>query len=142
MILSKPMLVNDSREVVVRTPKDIVSILFDFYEDLTDKENFSVIALDGGHRVISIRVVSVGTLNRTIIHPREIFRNAIIDNCAAIILCHNHPSGGTAPSREDIETTEALLKASEVIGIEILDHIIIGEGFYSFKEHSVVFDDD
>ena len=140
MILSKPMLVNDSREVIIRTPKDIVSILYDFYSDLTERENFSVIALDGGHKVISIRVIAVGTINRTLIHPREIFRNAIIDNSAAIILCHNHPSGNPNPSSEDIETTEALKDAGQLVGIEVLDHVIIGDTYYSFCEHELIFD--
>ena len=103
------------------------------------KEHFLTITLDGGHNIIQIHVVSVGTLNRTFIHPRDVFGEAIRENASAIILCHNHPSGNTEPSPDDIKTTERLLKVSEIVGIPILDHIIIDcYGYFSFLENGLL----
>jgi DNA repair protein RadC len=100
------------------------------------QENFIVASVDSAHAVISVRVITKGLANRTLVHPREIFRNAIIDNAAAIILCHNHPSGNTTPSTEDRDITAILEDAGRILGIEVLDHIIISKnGFYSFQEN-------
>ena len=140
MIIKKPMTVSDSRRIVVREPGDIISFLYDFYKDLTDTENFSVVALDAAHSVISVRVVSTGTITRTLVHPREIFRNAIIDNSSAVVLVHNHPTGISLPSEADKEMTRRLKDASEIIGIRLLDHIILGEEYYSFLEHNEIVD--
>jgi DNA repair protein RadC len=106
------------------------------------KEHFISVTLNGAHEILQIRLVTVGTVNRTLIHPREIFSDAIKDRACAIILCHNHPSGSSMPSNEDIETTRQLYKASKVIGINILDHIIVTRtDFYSFREHNKVFNE-
>ena len=100
-----------------------------------DREHFIVITLNGSHNIIKTRVISIGIVNRTIVHPREIFRDAILDNAIGIILVHNHPSGNVDPSTEDIEITTRLKNASKIIGIEILDHIITAKrGYYSFLE--------
>jgi DNA repair protein RadC len=99
------------------------------------QEEFIVITLNGGHEVIKVRTVTKGILNRTLIHPREVYRMAIKDNAAAIILAHNHPSGNYEPSKEDREITIRMKKAGEIIGIEVLDHVIIArKGYYSFLE--------
>lgn len=148
MIIEKPTITSSDEEIVIRTPTDIVSTLQKFYSNLQTKEHFSVAALNNAHIVQSLRVISVGTLSKTIIHPREVFRDAIIDNAEALILIHNHPSGNISPSKEDIETTRVLVEASKIIGIEILDHIILGNItddfslFYSMLEHGNVFEED
>jgi len=99
------------------------------------QEEFIVITLNGAHEIIKIRSISKGLVNRTLIHPREIFRKAISDNAAAVILSHNHPSGNCTPSQEDYEITKRLKAAGMIIGIEVLDHIVIAKkGIYSFLE--------
>ena len=124
----------------IQSPDDIVPYVKHYA--MNTKEHFLVITLNGGHDIIKIHVVSVGTVNRTIIHPREVFVDAIKENATSIILCHNHPSGNAFPSAEDIDTTKTLIEASEIVGITILDHIIIDcEVYYSFMEHKLLFGD-
>lgn len=101
------------------------------------QEHFIVITLDGAHHVKNSRVITKGLLNRTLVHPREVFRCAILDNAAAIVIAHNYSSSGELlPSPEDYEVTQRLRKAGDIIGIEIIDHIIFGFGGYrSMYEH-------
>lgn len=97
-------------------------------------EHFWVLTINASTEVIAIRLVTVGILNRNILHPREVFWQAIRDNAASIILVHNHPSGNTEPSTEDDATTLRIQRAGEVLGIEVLDHVIIGKrGYYSYR---------
>jgi DNA repair protein RadC len=97
------------------------------------KEYFIVLLLDGKNRIIREVQISEGSLNQSIVHPREVFNPAIRDSAAAMILVHNHPSGDPAPSREDREITRRLKEAGELLGVAVLDHIIIGDGsFISF----------
>jgi len=104
-----------------------------------DRERFLSIFLDVKNAVIGLEEVSVGTLSCSLIHPREVFKAAILSNPVGIILAHNHPSGDPEPSKEDIEITKRLVKASKIMGIEILDHIIIGHDDYrSLKEEGKV----
>lgn len=138
MKITKPMTVSDRRRIVIKEPGDIITFLYEFYSDLTDTENFTVLALDSSHRVISVRVVSQGTVSRTLVHPREIFRNAIIDNSFAVILVHNHPSGICLPSVADIEMTKRMKDAADIVGIRLVDHIILGNEYYSFLEHKEI----
>jgi len=99
------------------------------------QEHFLVVTLGGTQNVIRVHLVSVGILTRTLVHPREIFYRAIKDNSNSIILVHNHPSGDLAPSREDKDATERLVKAGKLMGIEVLDHLIISKAeYYSFRE--------
>lgn len=104
---------------------------FKWLKDET-KEHFIAVHLDGKNRMVCIDVVSIGSLNQCIVHPREVFKSAIVSNAAAIILLHNHPTGDTVPSQEDISITRRLREASEILGIKILDHLIIGDNYYSF----------
>ena len=138
MKFTKPMTVSDRRRIVVKEPGDIITFLYDFYSDLTDTENFTVLALDSSHTVISVRVVSQGTVSRALVHPRDIFRNEIIDNSFAVILVHNHPSGICLPSIADIEMTQRMKKAADIVGIRLVDHIILGDEYYSFLEHKEI----
>jgi len=100
-----------------------------------DKEHFMVLHLDSKNRIIKDEVISIGTLNASIIHPREIFKSAIKESANSIILVHNHPSGDSEPSAEDEQVTEKLFGAGELLNIKVLDHVIIGkDNYYSFKE--------
>lgn len=100
-----------------------------------DKEQFVLLSLNTKNGVIAVRVISIGSLNANIVHPREVFRAAVFDAAAHIIVAHNHPSGDPTPSREDIEITKKLLESGKLLGIEVLDHVIVGEGrHFSMKE--------
>ena len=100
-----------------------------------DKEHFMILLLDSRNNIIKDEIVSIGTLNASIIHPREIFKLAIKESANSIILVHNHPSGDPSPSDEDIEITKRLFEAGEVINITVLDHVIVGkEKWWSWKE--------
>ena len=108
------------------------------YHDL-DKEYFLAVTLDGASRVIDTHIISIGTLNQSLVHPREVFYPAIKDKAAAIILAHNHPSGQRTPSRADRQVTERLKEVGKLIGIEVLDHIILSsEGYYSFQDEDEI----
>ena len=115
----------------VKKPEDVVPFVMSYA--VNTKEHFLLVTLNGGHEIIQIHVISVGTLNRTLIHPREIYSTAMRENAAAIIVCHNHPSGNCEPSEEDILVTHNLEQVGEIMGIELLDHIIVSkESYYSF----------
>jgi len=103
------------------------------------KEMFLTLHLDGKNKVICMDVVSVGSLNQSIVHPRSVFQTACLSNAAAILCVHQHPSGDPSPSSEDISITRRLKEAGELMGIKVLDHIIIGDGEYvSFVERGLV----
>ena len=100
-----------------------------------DKEHFMIIHLDSKNKIIKDEVISIGTLNASIIHPREVFKSAIRESANSIILVHNHPSGDPTPSKEDEKITKTLNEAGNLLDIEVLDHVIIGKNvYYSFKE--------
>jgi DNA repair protein RadC len=94
------------------------------------KEHFQVLLIDAKGRIIEEAEVSIGDLCSTVIHPREVFSQAIRRGAASVLFVHNHPSGDPQPSQEDVETTERLVKAASILGIYVLDHIIIGDGRY------------
>ncbi len=128
-------------KTLIKTPNDVIPFIRHFA--MYPKERFVLVTLNGGHEIIQIHVISVGTINNTIIHPREIFFEAIKENASAMILCHNHPSGNCDPSDDDIRTTRNLLEASAIIGIPILDHIIIDtKSYFSFLENNLLFTQD
>ena len=121
----------------ISSPDDLIPFVNHYA--MHEKEHFLAVTLNGGHNIIQIHVVSVGTINRTLIHPREVFGEAIRENATALIICHNHPSGHIYPSPEDIETTGRLFEAAKIIGIPILDHIIIDcNSYFSFKENGLL----
>jgi DNA repair protein RadC len=90
-------------------------------------EQFGVVILDSKHRVLKTRLISVGSLDASVVHPREVFRAAVLGGAAAVVLFHNHPSGDPTPSPEDCELTRRLIAAGELMGIEVLDHVILAE---------------
>ncbi|MEW5785821.1 MAG: DNA repair protein RadC [Bacillota bacterium] len=112
-----------------------------FMEDLRykKKEYFKVLLLDTKNHIISREEVSVGSLNASIVHPREIFGTPLRKSAASVILVHNHPSGDPSPSQEDLEVTRRLVDAGNILGVAVRDHIIIGDGcFFSFKEKGLI----
>jgi DNA repair protein RadC len=113
------------RKIVTRS-QDLYPILREYYAR-HDREEMVVVLLDAKHRIIGINSVSVGSLTLSIVHPRETFKAAIVSNCAAIILAHNHPSGDPTPSQEDRALTKRLKDAGDIIGIPVLDHLVIGD---------------
>lgn len=103
-----------------------------------DKEHFWVIGLNGTNVISYIDLVTLGINNRSLVHPREVFRHAITKGVNAVIIAHNHPSGELNPSQDDISITVQLKDAGEIIGIKLLDHVIVGNGFYSFLEQHTI----
>jgi len=95
-----------------------------------DREEFVVLLMDAKNKLLGFHVVSVGSLTSSIVHPREVYKIAILGNAAAIILLHNHPSGDPMPSNEDLHITTRLCQIGEVLGIRVLDHVVIGDGRY------------
>lgn len=103
------------------------------------KEHFTTLHLDGKNRIVCMDMVSIGSLNQSIVHPREVFKTACLSNAAAIILVHQHPTGDATPSQEDIAITRRLKEAGEIMGIKIIDHVIVGDGEYtSFVERGLL----
>ena len=123
---------------IIRTPDDVAALLMPRFRYET-KESFIAILLSTKNHVLKTPVISVGSLNASIVHPRELFREAINASAAAVILAHNHPSGDPAPSPEDVSLTRKLVDAGKLLDIPVLDHIVLGDGKYiSFKEKGIL----
>jgi DNA repair protein RadC len=122
---------------VVSSPADVDRLLRGRIANL-DRENFVAVLLNIKNEVIETPLISVGTLSSSLVHPREVFKPAIRASAASVILAHNHPSGKVEPSREDRKVTRRLADAAEILGIEVLDHVIVGDGYFSMKEHGVL----
>lgn len=122
---------------VIKVPSDIVPYVQHYA--MEQKEHFICATINGAHELIATRVISIGTVNKTLIHPREIFAEAVAERASGIICCHNHPYGSCIPSEADCESTKVLQKAADILGIAFLDHIIITrDGYYSFLEHDLL----
>jgi DNA repair protein RadC len=126
------------RELVrINSPRDVYVALKRFHGK--KQETFIVLTLDCAHQVSGIRIVSIGLVNKTVVHPREVFGYAIRDNAVGIIISHNHPSGRLDPSPEDIEITQRLKNAGDIMGIALLDHVVFAKsGYFSFIEHGLL----
>lgn len=122
---------------VVSSPADVDRLLRGRIANL-DRENFVAVLLNTKNEVIESPLISVGTLSSSLVHPREVFKPAVRASAASVVLAHNHPSGKVEPSREDREVTRRLVGAAEILGIEVLDHVIVGDGHFSMKEHGVL----
>jgi len=130
----------------LNSPEKVAIFLHKTFETLDEtREHCLSISLNTKNELISVNVISIGSINSNIVHPREVFYAAIADKAAGIILCHNHPSGDTSPSQNDIDITRKLIEGGRIIGIDVLDHIIIGEGpmkdrhaFLSMKEQNLI----
>ena len=120
------------------SPKDVYALMYPKMRE-QKKEKFITLCLDTKNQVLKEEVVSIGSLNASIVHPREVFKSALMESSASVIIVHNHPSGDPSPSREDIMVTEKLVEGGKLLGIDVLDHIIIGDGRYvSLKDEGIV----
>lgn len=125
---------------IIRKPKDVVPYIKHY--SLMKSEHFITITTNGAHEIIGSKVISIGTVSRALIHPREVFADAVSQHASGIICCHNHPCNQCYPSNADIESTKQLYKASSILGISFLDHIIITrDGYFSFLEHGMLEND-
>lgn len=117
----------------ISSPEDAEKAFREYIGD-SDREVFAVMTLNNRHSITSLTTVSIGSLNSCVVHPREVFKTAILSNAESIVLCHNHPSGECQPSSEDIAATSRMQEAGKILGIQVLDHIILGdEKFTSMK---------
>lgn len=127
-----------AKRPVVRNPQDVAQLVMARLRYAT-KEHFMLALLNSKNHVLALPTISVGSLNATIVHPREVFREAIAHSAAAVILVHNHPSGDPTPSQDDINLTTKLAAAGKLLDIAVLDHVIIGDGKYvSLKEKGII----
>ena len=123
---------------IIRCPEDVASLLMEDMRNL-DREYFLALLLNTKNQVLAKETISIGTLNASMVHPRELFKIAVKRSAAAMILAHNHPSGDPAPSKEDISLSKRLIEAGEILGIDVLDHIIIGDNkFTSLKSKGLI----
>ncbi len=118
----------------ISSPEDVYRRIYPKMRDCK-KENFIELCLDTKNQILKEETISIGSLNASVVHPREVFKTALSESAAHIIVAHNHPSGDPTPSREDIEITKKLVETGKIIGIDVLDHVIIGDGrHFSMKE--------
>jgi DNA repair protein RadC len=133
-----------SKRFLVKNHNQKITSAKDIYEELKaykhkQQEYFIALYLDGANHLVNTEVISIGTLNQSLVHPREVFSYAIQKRCVSIIIAHNHPSGILEPSQEDINVTKRLQEAGKILGIEVLDHVIFTKnGFYSFEEEGIL----
>lgn len=123
----------------IRSPYDAYKLIKNFLID-SDREKFVVAYLDTKNQPVNISVVSIGSVNSAVVHPREVFKVAILSNASKIIYFHNHPSGNLKCSKEDENITNRLKECGEILGIELVDHIIVGDNdtYFSFKENCMM----
>jgi DNA repair protein RadC len=134
-ILSQSKWMSDKK---ITSPQDVAEIFIPLLADEV-KENFIVVCLNSANKIIKYEKISVGNLNSSVVHPREIFKTAIENNSASIILMHNHPSGNPEPSQTDISVTKRIAEAGKIMDIPVFDHIIIaGNSFLSFVERRLI----
>lgn len=137
-VVQLPLVRETGHKELVRSPADMARLCADVRE--LAQESFHVIMLNAKNRVVNRHMVSLGIADASLVHPREVFRQAIVDNAASIVLLHNHPSGDPTPSAEDIRITRQLIEVGKIVDIKILDHVIMGQesenqpGFLSMRE--------
>lgn len=134
-------LIREPRKECVRTPEDVVRLCADI-RDLA-QETFHVLLLNTKYHLINRVLATVGIVDAALVHPREVFRQAVSDNATAVVLVHNHPSGDPSPSAEDIKITRQVIEAGRVLGLAVMDHVIIGResaasrGYLSMREQGL-----
>lgn len=128
----------DTKEHTIRSPEDVIKAVKNKLKG-KKREHFLTICLDTRNHLINIHTISVGSLDSSIVHPREVFKEAISSSAASVIFVHNHPSGDPTPSEDDIKLTKRLVEVGEIMGIEILDHIIVcDKSHFSMKSKSIL----
>ena len=128
----------ESLDFDIKDPQSVVKAIRASIKDKA-KEHFKLILLNPRNRIIGISTISIGTLNASLVHPREVFKDAITHSAASVVLAHNHPSGDPEPSEDDIKITKKLVESGKILGIEVIDHIIIGKNnFCSYKERGLI----
>ncbi|MBI5681558.1 MAG: DNA repair protein RadC [Deltaproteobacteria bacterium] len=129
---------HELKDFNIKDPQSVVKAIQSSIKDKA-KEHFKLILLNTRNKIIGISTISIGSLSASIVHPREVFKDAIMHSANAVVLVHNHPSGDTEPSEDDLKITKRLAEAGKILGIEVLDHIIIGkDNYFSFKEKRLV----
>jgi DNA repair protein RadC len=122
----------------IKDPEAVVKAIRTSIKDKA-KEHFKLILLNPRNKIIGISTISIGTLNASLVHPREVFKDAIVHCAASVVLAHNHPSGDPEPSEDDLKITQKLVDSGKILGMEVIDHIIIGKNnFCSFKERGLI----
>ena len=122
----------------IKNPESVVKAIRASIKDKA-KEHFKLILLNPRNKIIRISTISVGTLNASLVHPREVFKDAIVHSAASVVLAHNHPSGDPEPSGDDIKITKKLVESGKILGIDVIDHIVVGKNsFLSFKERGLI----
>jgi DNA repair protein RadC len=123
---------------IMTNPEAVFNFLRD-YIGYEVREHFVILGINNKNTVMMRSLISIGTVSEAVVHPREVFSPAVMTSCSGIIVCHNHPSGNTEPSRQDLETTKRLIEAGKILGIPVIDHIIItDEAYYSLKENGYI----
>ena len=126
-----------SKEIKITTPKDIAEQLK--YIENKEQEHFVVIGLSSANTILFNEIITIGLVNSSQVHPREVFKKVIINNCVSFIVAHNHPSGNLTPSAQDIKVTQNLKECSKILGIDLLDHIIVSsKGWISLKAENLM----
>ncbi|MGI6514391.1 MAG: DNA repair protein RadC [Syntrophomonadaceae bacterium] len=136
--LGRRLALTSNQQQQIKSPEDVKNYVM---EDMRyyDREHFKCLYLNRKNQVISLETISIGGLANALVHPREVFKPAVKRSAAAVILIHNHPSGDPTPSKEDINITKRLIESGKLLGIEVLDHIIIGDGrYFSLKAGNVI----
>lgn len=134
----RTLMQNPNDRVQIRSPRDAARYLLPAF-GARPVEYFGLMLLDTSHRVLGTRVVAVGTMNATIVEPRDVFREALLGGAAAVVVFHNHPSGDPSPSPEDVDVTRRLVAAGALLGIDVIDHVILGDAVYwSLKERGTL----
>jgi DNA repair protein RadC len=123
--------------VKIQSAEDVVPLLADIVGK--SQEHFVCITLNGANEIIERRIVTIGLLDRSLVHPRDVFADVIADRAAAVIFAHNHPSGDLEPSEADLKTQEQLVQAAKILGFRVLDHVIVSrKGYFSFQEAGLI----
>lgn len=132
--LARRHLIKDSFKI--SSAEDVLPLLADIREK--SQEHFVCISLNGANEVIEKRIVTIGLLDRSLVHPRDVYADVLTDRAAAVIFAHNHPSGDLQPSEADLKTQEQLVQAAKILGIRVLDHVIVSKkGYFSFQEAGI-----
>ena len=137
-LAKREALEKEEEEFEIKNPEAVFKLISSSIKDKA-KEHFKLILLNTRNKKIGISTVSIGTLSTSLVHPREVFKDAITHSAASVILAHNHPSGDPEPSEDDLKITKKLVESGKILGIEVIDHIIVGKNnFYSFRERGLI----